>query len=522
MKLFWLFEARYPLLGSFRDYDSKMKYAEDEWPWEGKIFPEGPYAIHYTSLRGLKGIIKHGLFPMREKASLKWEPAGADNPIHPKGWYFTNIKPVLKKGALSRAIFRTPSKHSAAGYWVVIDIAELDPTGAIFRDDPGVPHSFYIPLYADPNSLWSERGELTTKAQKSRVTTGYPLKIKIVGMGAVTEDAENALREDPEIRSLLNDIARGDGFVTPGEEYQEPTENDLTWERVKIQAQREPIDRPTVRSVVIRNAHTPDPQILVLNNTGASGMSAGHKRERWTFPGGGVDAGESETEAAIRETLEETGISATPVPSVDPIPLTGNIFSHTPSEDPQLYELARQRLLDVAQNLNVSPELIEAYSNEIYDSAFRFREVGHAYLMVSTDATQEPGKGGEEGVPAYGTTSNVSQRIGDRRSPAHVQTVSLMRELLTPENLEKATQWKRQEEEEDWEREQRRKEAERLETQAKKKEKTFKKTMAGLKGSKGMSLSALKDLYAQSRSDVEQDPTSENLLSRLDVLFERL
>jgi 8-oxo-dGTP pyrophosphatase MutT (NUDIX family) len=51
----------------------------------------------------------------------------------------------------------------------------------------------------------------------------------------------------------------------------------------------------------------PSVNIAVVNEAGDVLMIRRTDNGNWAFPGGGVDLGESVAQAAVRETLEETG-----------------------------------------------------------------------------------------------------------------------------------------------------------------------------------------------------------------------
>jgi 8-oxo-dGTP pyrophosphatase MutT (NUDIX family) len=59
---------------------------------------------------------------------------------------------------------------------------------------------------------------------------------------------------------------------------------------------------PTANSLV------PSANVIVVNGDGAILMIRRTDNGNWAVPGGGMDLGESITEAAVRETCEETGI----------------------------------------------------------------------------------------------------------------------------------------------------------------------------------------------------------------------
>jgi 8-oxo-dGTP pyrophosphatase MutT (NUDIX family) len=56
------------------------------------------------------------------------------------------------------------------------------------------------------------------------------------------------------------------------------------------------------------NSLVPSVNIAVVNEAGDVLMIRRTDNGNWAFPGGGVDLGESVAQAAVRETLEETGI----------------------------------------------------------------------------------------------------------------------------------------------------------------------------------------------------------------------
>ena len=63
----------------------------------------------------------------------------------------------------------------------------------------------------------------------------------------------------------------------------------------------------TVRSI-IRPSVTLGAQLLVVDEEGFALFVKPRYAPRWQFPGGAVDPGETALEAAVRETLEETGL----------------------------------------------------------------------------------------------------------------------------------------------------------------------------------------------------------------------
>ena len=56
------------------------------------------------------------------------------------------------------------------------------------------------------------------------------------------------------------------------------------------------------------NSLVPSVNVVVVNDTGAILMIRRSDNENWAVPGGAIDLGESMTQAAIRETKEESGI----------------------------------------------------------------------------------------------------------------------------------------------------------------------------------------------------------------------
>lgn len=60
---------------------------------------------------------------------------------------------------------------------------------------------------------------------------------------------------------------------------------------------------PTIAAAVIPHAH----HVLLIRRTAPAGALS------WTFPSGKVDPGETATEAAAREALEEAGVTVAPL-----------------------------------------------------------------------------------------------------------------------------------------------------------------------------------------------------------------
>ena len=56
------------------------------------------------------------------------------------------------------------------------------------------------------------------------------------------------------------------------------------------------------------NSLVPSVNVVVVNDTGDILMIRRSDNENWAVPGGAIDLGESMTQAAIRETKEESGI----------------------------------------------------------------------------------------------------------------------------------------------------------------------------------------------------------------------
>jgi ADP-ribose pyrophosphatase YjhB (NUDIX family) len=66
------------------------------------------------------------------------------------------------------------------------------------------------------------------------------------------------------------------------------------------------LDDPTAPKA---NSVVPSANVIVVNNRGEILMIRRTDNGNWAVPGGGMDIGESITDAAIRETQEETGIT---------------------------------------------------------------------------------------------------------------------------------------------------------------------------------------------------------------------
>ena len=57
------------------------------------------------------------------------------------------------------------------------------------------------------------------------------------------------------------------------------------------------------------NSIVPSANVIVVNNRGEILLIRRTDNGNWAVPGGGIDPGESITDTAVRETLEETGIT---------------------------------------------------------------------------------------------------------------------------------------------------------------------------------------------------------------------
>jgi 8-oxo-dGTP pyrophosphatase MutT (NUDIX family) len=66
------------------------------------------------------------------------------------------------------------------------------------------------------------------------------------------------------------------------------------------------LDDPTAPKA---NSVVPSANVIVVNNRGEILMIRRTDNGNWAVPGGGMDLGESISDAAVRETLEETGIT---------------------------------------------------------------------------------------------------------------------------------------------------------------------------------------------------------------------
>ena len=60
------------------------------------------------------------------------------------------------------------------------------------------------------------------------------------------------------------------------------------------------------------NSLVPSVNVVVVNDVGEILMIRRSDNDNWAVPGGAIDLGESMVEAAIRETLEESGIGSLP------------------------------------------------------------------------------------------------------------------------------------------------------------------------------------------------------------------
>ena len=71
----------------------------------------------------------------------------------------------------------------------------------------------------------------------------------------------------------------------------------------------ERIDYLNDPSAPMANSLVPSANVIVVNDQGEILMIRRTDNGNWAVPGGGMDLGESMTEAAVRETWEETGIT---------------------------------------------------------------------------------------------------------------------------------------------------------------------------------------------------------------------
>lgn len=108
----------------------------------------------------------------------------------------------------------------------------------------------------------------------------------------------------------------------------------------------DPKDRPRkVRSAVRVILTTPEDQVLLLEDSDP-GLPG---RRWWVTPGGGIDPGETEVEAAVREVAEETGLVLDPVQLLGPVGrrLVVHGYSDEVLEQEEAFFVARVPRFDV-------------------------------------------------------------------------------------------------------------------------------------------------------------------------------
>jgi 8-oxo-dGTP diphosphatase len=116
------------------------------------------------------------------------------------------------------------------------------------------------------------------------------------------------------------------------------------------------------------------PYVAVAVVTSRVGVLIGRRRDGnppWTFPGGKIEAGESPVDAAVRETLEETGLQvrATGVSGSRVHPVTGVRMVYVAAElmgEPGVMAAGSGELAEVRWGgLAEAEELMEGMSEEV-------------------------------------------------------------------------------------------------------------------------------------------------------------
>ncbi len=83
------------------------------------------------------------------------------------------------------------------------------------------------------------------------------------------------------------------------------------------------------------NSIVPSANVIVVNNQGEILLIRRTDNGNWAVPGGGMDPGESITDTAVRETLEETGITCEITGLVGIYTNPRHVIRYTESAEPQ-------------------------------------------------------------------------------------------------------------------------------------------------------------------------------------------
>ena len=156
-----------------------------------------------------------------------------------------------------------------------------------------------------------------------------------------------------------------ESVTTPENDLTDGIQNDHDGEREFVvyadPAQRPRIERRAVRVLLV----TPEDQILMFQDS-----DPGLPEQRWwVIPGGGIDPGETEHQAAVREVVEETGCTITAEDLVGPIATRHAVhgYSDQVMEQDEAFYLARVPHFEVDISDHTADEQITLQTHRWWD-----------------------------------------------------------------------------------------------------------------------------------------------------------